>query len=314
MEYIGNQKARDALNKLAAMPGMAAVKDQVDQMVQLKRVSDLRKQHRLKSDPQTNHMIFTGNPGTGKTTAARLIGEAFVEIGLLKRSGEKIPFVEISNSDIANPHVGESEKAITAKFKQAKGGVLFIDEAYSLIGRGEHGVDMKVVAAIVRFLEDMRDEIMVIAAGYPKDMVKFLNFNSGLASRFPTTIHFPDYSVPELLQIAQKMLTDLEYHAGHDYLDALASVLWIEISRPNFGNARTVRNHVERSIRKQAARVSRMPKPSRVDLARVTAVDLVHSVQAVKNSEKEVLQETIKAAQARLFELDLRELGKRNSI
>ncbi len=314
MDYTVNQKARDALNRLAAMPGMAAVKDQVEQMVQLKRVTELRKQNRLKTETQTNHMVFTGNPGTGKTTAARLIGEAFVEIGLLRRAGEKIPFVEISNADITHPHVGESEKAVTAKFKQAKGGVLFIDEAYSLIGRGEHGTDMKVVAAIVRYLEDMRDEIMVIAAGYPKDMAKFLNFNSGLASRFPTTIHFPDYSMPELVQIAQKMLTDQEYHAGPDYLDALTSVLWIEKSRPNFGNARTVRNHVERSIRKHAVRVSQMPQPSRKDLALVTVADLVHSVQAVKNSEKETLQESIKAAQARLFELDIRELGKRNSI
>lgn len=314
MDYTINQKAKDALNRLAAMPGMSAVKDQVEQMVQFSRVAELRKQSRLKTEPQSNHMVFTGNPGTGKTTAARLIGEAFIEIGLLKRNSEKLPFVEISNADITHPHVGESEKAVTTKFKQAKGGVLFIDEAYSLIGRGEHGTDMKVVAAIVRYLEDMRDDLVVIAAGYPKDMAKFLAFNSGLASRFPTTIHFPDYAVPELVQIAQQMLLDQEYQAEPDYLDALASVMWIEKSRPNFGNARTVRNHVERSIRKQAVRVSRLPQPSRKDLALITAADLVHSVQNVKNSEKETLQETIKAAQARLFELDLKDLLNRKRV
>lgn len=310
MDYTINQKAKDALNRLAAMPGMSAVKDQVEQMVQMKRIAELRKQNRLKSQPQTNHMIFTGSPGTGKTTAARLIGEAFAAIGLLKTTSSEVPFIEVSNSDIARPHVGESEKMIVTKFKQAKGGILFIDEAYSLMGRGDHATDMKVISAIVQLTENMRDEVVVIAAGYQKDMAKFMAFNSGLASRFPTTIHFPDYAVPELVQIAQQMLLEQEYQAAPDYLDALASVMWIEKSRPNFGNARTVRNHVERSIRRQAVRVSQIPRPSRKDLALITATDLVHSVQDVKNSEKEMLQETIKAAQTRLFELDMQSLLK----
>ncbi|WP_340397779.1 AAA family ATPase [Paenibacillus sp. FSL E2-0202] len=314
MDYTINQKARDALNRLAAMPGMFAVKDQVEQMVQLKRVAELRKQNRLKSQPQSNHMVFTGNPGTGKTTAARLIGQAFVEIGLLKRAGDKVPFVEIGHSSIISELVGVAEKNLTAKFKLARGGVLFIDEAYSFIGKADHRSDAKIVANMVQHIEDMRDEIVVIAAGYPKNMAEFLSFNPGLASRFPTTIHFPDYTVPELVQIAQQMLLEQEYQAGPDYLDALASVMWIEKNRPNFGNARTVRNHVERSIRKHAVRVSQILNPSRKDLALITAADLVHSVQDVKNSEKETLRESIKVAQARLFELDLRELGKRNSI
>lgn len=283
MDYTINQKAKDALN-------------------------------RLKSQPQSNHMVFTGNPGTGKTTAARLIGEAFTEIGLLKRSNANLPFVEISNSNIAHPHVGGSEKILAAKFREAKGGVVFIDEAYSLIGHADHNSDMKNIAAIVQYMEDMRDEVMVIAAGYPKDMAKFMAFNSGLASRFPTTIHFPDYAVPELVKIAQKMLLEQEYQAAPDYLEALASVMWTEKSRPNFGNARTVRNHVERSIRKQAVRVSRMPQPTRKDLALITAADLVYSVQDVKNSEKEMLQETIKAAQTRLFELDVQSLLKQQIL
>lgn len=312
MDYVINEKAQAALNRLTSMPGMAAVKDQVEQMVQYSRIAALRKQNKLKSQPQSNHMVFTGNPGTGKTTAARLIGEAFAEIGLLKRSGSTVPFVEISNSNVAHPHVGQSEKIIGDKFKQAKGGVLFIDEAYSLIGHAAHNSDMKKIAAIVQYMEDMRDEVVVIAAGYPKDMVKFLNFNTGLASRFPTTIHFPDYNVQELVQIAQQMLQEQEYVAAPDYLDALASVLWIEKGRPNFGNARTVRNHVERSIRKQSVRVSRLAQPSRKDLATLTAQDLVHSVGDVRSAEKEALLSTISAAQSRLMQLDLMEILKRD--
>lgn len=305
MDVVINEKAREALNRLAAMPGMAQVKDQIEQMVQFRRIAELRKQNRLKTRPQTNHMVFTGNPGTGKTTAARLIGEAFAELGLLKRQGEQVPFVEISNSNIAHPHVGESEQIVGKKFKEAKGGVLFIDEAYSLIGHGAHKTDMKVVAAIVQYIEDLRDEVMVIAAGYPKDMAKFISFNPGLASRFPTTVHFPDYNVPDLVRIAQQMILDQEYQAAPDYLDALSSVMWIEKSKPNFGNARSVRNHVERSIRKQSIRVSQIPQPSRKDLATLIAADLVYSPDDLHATEREALNQIITEAQGRLLQLDL---------
>lgn len=306
MDYSINERARDALSRLAAMPGMAQVKEQVEQMVQYRRVADLRKQNRLKTRPQSNHMVFTGNPGTGKTTAARLIGKAFIEIGLLKRNKEEAPFVEVNHSMITHPHVGEGERAMAAKFKEARGGVLFIDEAYAFIGKADHRSDEKVIATMVQYIEDMRDEIVVIAAGYPKNMAEFLSFNPGLASRFPTTINFPDYSVPDLIRIAQQMLLEQEYQPAPDYMDALASVLWIEKSRPGFGNARTVRNHVERSIRRQAVRVSQMPQPSRKDLATLTAVDLVHSPQGLATPEREALVKIIGDAQGRLLELDLK--------
>lgn len=314
MVYKINQKAREALDKLAAMPGMGAVKDQVEQMINFSRVAKLREQNKLKTSQQSNHMIFTGNPGTGKTTAARMIGKVFAEIGLLQRDDEDdMPFVEVNHSMIAHPHVGEAERRMAAKFLEAKGGVLFIDEAYSFIGKSEHRTDEKVVATMVQHIEDMRDDLIVIAAGYPKDMAEFISFNPGLASRFPTTIHFPDYTVPELVKIAEQMLFEREYQASPDYLDALASVLWIEKSRPNFGNARTVRNHVERSIRRQAMRVSGLPQPSRKDLATLLPEDLVHSVNDVKSTEKLALQRTIQEAQHRLLELDLKGILKGSS-
>ncbi|MED5019311.1 AAA family ATPase [Paenibacillus chibensis] len=310
MDYSINQKAQAALNKLASMPGMRSVKEQVEQMIHFARVAKLREKNNLKTTQHSNHMIFTGNPGTGKTTAARLIGEAFAEIGLLKGNGKGVPFVEVHHSMITHPHVGEAERRMAAKFKEAKGGVLFIDEAYAFLGDSDSRTDEKVIATIVQYTEDMRDEIVVIAAGYPEEMAEFVSYNPGLASRFPTTIHFSDYAVPELVQIAQQMVLEQEYQASPDYLEALASVMWIEKSRQHFGNVRTLRNHVERSIRRQSTRVVRMPQPSRKDLATLQAVDLVHSPQEVQSSEKEVLQRIIREAQNRLFELDLKEIIK----
>lgn len=309
MNYEVNQKAREALNRLASLPGMQNVKQQVEQMVSFARISKLRERQGLKSKSQTNHMLFTGNPGTGKTTAARLIGEAFAAIGLLKTSGDNIPFVEIHHADVTHPHVGQAERTIKNKFKEARGGVMFIDEAYAFIdGTSDHRSDDKVVAAIVQLMEDMRDEIVVIAAGYPGDMEDFLKSNPGLPSRFASTIHFPDYSVPDLVLIAQQMITEQDFQATPDYLEALASVLWIEKSRPFFGNARTVRNHIERSIRRQAVRIANIPRPTREDLFQLKSVDLVHSVSDVKRTEKEVLKKLITDTQQRLLELEIREI------
>jgi stage V sporulation protein K len=285
---------------------MTEVKDQVEQMVYLSSVSKKRKEMNLKSAPQSLHMIFTGNPGTGKTTAARLIGEAFASMGLLKSRGE-IPFVEVRQDEIAHPHVGQGEKNMVSKFKEAKGGVLFLDEAYSFIGKAEHRSAEKIVAAIVQCMEDMRDEVLVIAAGYEKEMQSFISFNPGLNSRFPTRIRFPDYSVPELIRIAEQLASDQDYVLSNDYKDALTSVLYVEKSRPHFGNARTVRNHIERSIRRQAVRLSNLTTVRRNDLMTVIASDLVASVIGTQIAEKEALNKIITEAQKRLRAIELKE-------
>ncbi|MFB6473319.1 AAA family ATPase [Paenibacillus glucanolyticus] len=312
VDYQVNEKAKDALNRLSSLPGMHAIKEQVDEMVHYSRIAALRKNNNLKSSAQSNHMIFTGNPGTGKTTAARLIGEAFAEIGLLKRdSNNDIPFVEVHHSMITHPHVGEAEKRMVAKFEEARGGVLFIDEAYAFVGKSDARTSEKVVATMVQYIEDMRDQIVVIAAGYPKNMAEFLSLNPGLASRFPTIIHFPDYDISDLVAIAQQMLLEQEYLGTSEFYEALASVMWIEKSKANFGNARIVRNHIERSVRRQAMRVARLPQPSRKDLATLTGEDLVYSPQGVQNSEIEALHKIIREAQARLFALDLKGLIQR---
>nr|WP_285891207.1 AAA family ATPase [Paenibacillus pasadenensis] len=235
-------------------------------------------------------MVFTGNPGTGKTTAARLIGEVFTSMGLLKspKKDGVSPFVEIHQADIAHPHVGESEKIMLKKFQLARGGVLFIDEAYSFMGKASHNTDGKLVAIIVQQMEDMRDEIIVIAAGYPKDMNKFLDFNPGLRSRFNTTIHFPDYSVQDMLHVAAHMCKEREYQMTAEFGQALGMRLAYEMGEKGFGNARTVRNIMEAAIKRQSSRVAKLPQIRRTDLFNLTGPDMPPAPQSTEDSAAEL--------------------------
>jgi len=302
-----NDRAKAALNKLGALPGMFAIKNQVEQMIQFSKISKLRTRHGLKALPQSNHMIFTGNPGTGKTTAARLIGEAFAALGMLKTSQDEPPFVEIHHADVTHPHVGQAERTLKAKFKEARGGVLFIDEAYAFVaGESSHMTGDKVIAAIVQLMEDMRDEIVVIAAGYPENMDEFLDENPGLRSRFPTTIHFPDYEVSDLVQIAAFLCAEREYKMSKSYVDVLAAKLWEEKRKPGFGNARTIRNIIEQSIRMQSVRVAQLPAPSREELILLTEYDM--SAPVTTKSEKEMLLQSIESLHKRLKEIERREI------
>lgn len=304
----------EALKQLGSLPGMFDVKKQVEQIIQLQRVSKLRSQQGLKCQPQSLHMVFTGNPGTGKTTAARLIGVAFAAMGILKsKSSEEVPFVEVHHADVTSPLVGEAEQNIKEKFKQAKGGVLFIDEAYAFIG-GEksHKSGEKVIAAIVQMLEDLREEVMVIVAGYAKEMNTFLDSNPGLRSRFSNTVHFPDYSVPDMIQIAQKMLAEQDYQADNEYMDLLSNRLWLEKDKKGFGNARTVRNIIEQSIRIHSARVAQLASPSREALIILTKSDIQIDEQDIL-SEKEKLLKTMEQIQIRLLDIDLQEIVSRKS-
>lgn len=276
--------AQKALDELASYPGMAAVKSQVEQIIQFHKVSKLRSSHGLKTESINNHMVFTGNPGTGKTTAARLIGEAFTALELIKTQLTKPPFIEIGHADVTSELFGKAEQNVKAKFNQARGGVLFIDEAYAFIG--EHNANEKLMATIVQLMENMRDEVIVIAAGYPKEMEDFLNFNPGIRSRFSNIVHFPDYTTKELLQIAERIAADREYKLDREFKERAADRMNMERRSPNFGNARTVRNIIEQSIKKQSLRISKLQRPTKDDLIWIKAEDLppLQNNQAIENA------------------------------
>lgn len=300
--------ASQALIKLGKLPGMLDVKMQVEQIIQLKKISKLRAQNGLKNQAQSNHLVFTGSPGTGKTTAARLIGEAFSALGILKSDNPEVtPFIEIHHADVTSPLVGEAERNVKDKFEEARGGVLFIDEAYAFMGGEQnHKSGEKVIAAIVQLMEDLREEVMVIIAGYSKEINEFLDSNPGLRSRFSNTIQFPDYTVPDMMQIAQKMLSEQDYFPDSDYLNSLANRLWLEKDKKGFGNARTVRNIIEESIRKHSVRVAQLEAPTRDALTLLTKVDLETGNQQ-QLSEKEMIMKAINQLQFRLIEADIKE-------
>lgn len=300
----------DALKELASLTGMLEVKKQVDQIIQFQRVSKMRAKQGLKTTPHSNHMIFTGSPGTGKTTAARLVGKAFAEMGLLRGADpDELPFVEVHQSDITHPHVGQAEKNMVSKFKQARGGVLFIDEAYAFKdSESSHKQGDKVITVVVQLMEDMLDEVMVIAAGYSSEMEQFLDVNPGLRSRFANVVHFPNYRMPELLKIAKGICEKSDYVTSAGYLQTLSKVLLSKISDHSFGNARTVRSLVEQSIKQHSVRISELQHPTREDLTLLLDVDIP---LASNMSEKDLLVKAIGEFQQRLLEIELKEIISR---
>ncbi len=265
-------KAQQSLDRLATLPGMDHIKAQVEQILALRKVSDQRKAFGLKTEPQTLHMVFKGNPGTGKTTAARLIGEAFINLGLLKNDCSKAPFIEIHHNDIEDPAVGIAERKLEQKFKEARGGVLFIDEAYAFIG--PHSFHKSIIATLVSCMEDMRDEILVVVAGYNDEMEEFLDMNPGLRSRFTNTIDFPDFELGSLLEIADLMAIERDYSITSGYRTQLIKRLELEKKSRSFGNARTVRNIIEQSIRIHAVRMSEIENPTKEQLTNLLVMDV----------------------------------------
>jgi stage V sporulation protein K len=281
----------ESLKELNSLIGLGNVKRQVEEMVANFRIAKLREEHGLKSDKQSLHMILKGSSGTGKTTVARIIGKLMAEIGALKRpkGSKEVPFIEIIHTDVTGKFVGEAEKAVAKKFEEARGGVLFLDEVYSFagadMGTGNDEVKGNMVTTLVKLMEEMKDEVIVIGAGYSKEVDKFIAANTGLSSRFPNKILFEDYSVEENVQIAEYFCKDKDYAMTPDYIEVLKKVVQQEMTKDNFGNARTVRNIIEKSIRKQSNRIINMEDKSSITketLITLTADDIECVEEAVK--------------------------------
>ncbi|MFE5894583.1 right-handed parallel beta-helix repeat-containing protein [Streptomyces sp. NPDC056462] len=258
-------RADGPLGALNALIGLENVKQQVGTLVNLTQLAQRREQLGMSAPPMSRHLIFAGPPGTGKTTVARLYGAILAELGSL-RSGH---LVEVSRADLVAQVVGGTAIKTTETFQRALGGVLFIDEAYTLTAdSGNGGADFgrEAVDTLLKLMEDHRDDVVVVAAGYSREMESFLGSNPGLASRFSRTVEFENYSVPELVAIMENMCAQHQYELGEGTAAALAAHFEAMPRDAGFGNGRAARGVFEEMVDRQAVRLASQAQVGEHDL------------------------------------------------
>jgi Holliday junction resolvasome RuvABC ATP-dependent DNA helicase subunit len=265
------ESLEDVLAQLNDLVGLGSVKDDVNRMVNVMKLVRQRREAGLSAPPLGRHLVFAGNPGTGKTTVARLYGRILTALGLLE-SGH---LVEADRSMLVGEYVGHTAPRTQAVFRRAVGGVLFIDEAYALVPEGQ-GTDFgqEAIVTLVKLMEDHRDEVVVIVAGYPSDMDRFTASNPGLASRFTRTLRFEDYVPEELVGIVRGQAADHQYRLGPGAADALAELFDRMRTMPRFGNGRSARQVFQEMTERQAQRVALMADPGTEDLMTLLIDDL----------------------------------------
>ncbi len=296
-EDINDLKAE--LNELIGLEG---VKREVNNLINIVTVYKLRKQNGLKTVDMSLHMVFSGNPGTGKTMIARLMSRIYKSLGMLKKGH----LVEVDRSGLVAGYVGQTATKTSAAIEKALGGVLFIDEAYALNNKSENDFGQEAIDTLLKAMEDHRDDLVVIVAGYDGLMDQFIHSNPGLESRFNRYMHFDDYNADEMLAIldlqlkkGQYQLTDEARSAAKDYIVAANT------SSIAFGNARGVRNIFERLLVQQANRLAESGDVTKDDLMTITAQD----VEAARASDEKMLaaekaqQALIQSAEETIAEL-----------
>ena len=268
-----HQALKEIEAELSALVGMDEMKKIIKQIYAWIYVNKKREEKGLKVGRQALHMMFKGNPGTGKTTVARLIGKLFVKMEVLSKGH----LIEGERADLVGEYIGHTAQKTRDLVKKALGGILFIDEAYSLGRGGEKDFGKEAIDTLVKHMEDKQHEFILILAGYSKEMDDFLQLNPGLHSRFPIVIDFPDYSVPQLMEIANIMLRDKEYLLSNDAEKKLENHLhdiknnWSPIS---FSNGRYIRNIIEKTIRAQAMRLLMTDSYDKHELQTLRSQDL----------------------------------------
>nr|WP_156807506.1 stage V sporulation protein K [Effusibacillus pohliae] len=260
------------LRELESMIGLGQVKALVKEIYALIQIQERRQAMKLATEPVVLHMIFKGNPGTGKTTVARILARLLKDLGFLSKGH----LIEVERADLVGEYIGHTAQKTREQVKKALGGVLFIDEAYSLARGGEKDFGKEAIDTLVKAMEDHKNDFVLILAGYEYEMELFLRTNPGLPSRFPITVTFDDYEETELVQIAKQMLRKREYRLSPEAEQKLRSYLrmaWMQ-ERRNFSNARLVRNLIERAIRQQAVRLLDVKQATRDDLMLILPEDL----------------------------------------
>ena len=262
----------ELMAQLDSLVGLDDVKKDIKNLMNLVKVRRLRKENGLPIPPMSLHMVFMGNPGTGKTTVARIISGLYAAIGVL----EKGQLIEVDRSGLVAGYVGQTALKTQEVIKSALGGVLFIDEAYSLASGGENDFGREAIETILKAMEDHRDELIVVVAGYDGPMEKFINSNPGLQSRFNKYFYFPDYNGEQLLHIFKGQCKKNGY-ALTEEAEAEAKAMFEELYEnrgENFGNGRDVRNVFEDTVVRQSNRVAALDAPTKDDLMQFLPEDL----------------------------------------
>ena len=281
----------ELLAELDALIGLKTVKGEIHRQAAVLRVEGLRKKAGLDSPTITRHLVFNGNPGTGKTTVARLVAGIYRALGLLSKG----QLVEVDRSELVAGYLGQTAAKTAEVVESAVGGVLFIDEAYSLSGDqyGKEAID-----TLVKEMEDKRNDLVVIVAGYPLPMAVFISENPGLESRFRTTIDFADYTDDELVGIFSSMVAAADYDADDTVLDRLRAILTDTERGSSFGNARFVRNLMEAAIGQHAWRLRENDEPTVEQLRALAPDDLVVDLNGPSEPDEPAEGEIVPPADA----------------
>lgn len=258
--------------ELNELIGLESIKKEVNDLINMVSVHKLRQEHGLKSVDMSLHMVFSGNPGTGKTTIARMMARIYHSLGVLSKG----QLVEVDRSGLVAGYVGQTAAKTAKAIESALGGVLFIDEAYSLSSKSENDFGLEAIDTLLKAMEDHREDLVVIVAGYDGLMDDFVHSNPGLESRFNRYMHFDDYTVDEMLKILDLQLLKGQYQLDEEAKAAVRD--YIEASNTSsiaFGNARGVRNIFEKLLVEQANRISSMPNVTKEELMRITCEDVL---------------------------------------
>ena len=272
-EIRPKEKIEDLLAELDSYVGMDAIKTEVRSLINMVQVYKLRREHDLPTTDMSLHMVFSGNPGTGKTTVARIMSRIYHSLDILSKG----QLVEVDRSGLVAGYVGQTALKTQKVIEKAMGGVLFIDEAYALNGKSENDFGQEAIDTILKAMEDHRDDLVVIVAGYTELMDRFIHSNPGLESRFNRFLMFEDYTPEQMVAIFKMQCKKGCYVLAQGTEELVRDFIAEESADDSFGNARGVRNLFEHILVAQNNRLAKMENVTRDDLMQILPDDVLHA-------------------------------------